>query len=322
MVDSESATLDGWDQIGLDVAHPGLSKFRGPKDANYETVVEAILKIVNDTNDRPWFGGAADCQPRHELGGQISPSKEHQDRSIQQLSQTCGLDKSVTEPFANMVTGKSTGLGLPREETSVSTSTTSHSHGTTATQTSTIPPGPVYHEPYRRVPILSDDESSTSSATPGESPTVKNLRNTFMGFSLVAVGAIGDSCLRDELHGTLSTRGCNSQALLGEGTPCTAEKADIGRYPASDTFSCLSGGLDHQLKPHMPKGRLTTVTHPQHWAPLATESSSTVIITDTAAYEEPDDYYREATTMGDANPNHAGMVENVALGKLRALNGR
>ena len=246
MVDSESASLEGWDQIGLDLAHPGLSKFRGPKDANYEKVVDAIQRIVADE--------AADWELDNKLDGQILPPK-HQKESIQQPSQDYGLNDSLTERFAK-IKGKSTGRESPREETHVSTSTTSRSDGPAAGQNSTLPLDLVYHEPYRRVPTPSSGEFPPSSGTPREPPATKSLGHAVLGFFL---GAMGDSWLRHRLGGTLPTGECYPQALLGEQTPgdrVSLEFSDltagIGAWTSSPTpaleHGVSSGGnMIHEL---------------------------------------------------------------------------
>ncbi len=57
-MDSESACLDGWDRVALNVDHAMLNKFRGPKDNNFKQVAHSIVKFaiiaiqnLNEKND-------------------------------------------------------------------------------------------------------------------------------------------------------------------------------------------------------------------------------------------------------------------------------
>ncbi len=231
LVDSESACLDGWNQIGLDLAHPGLSKFRGPNDENYKRVVAALEKIVGDEDVGSWCGEAADRElPLDDL-------PEHQGKSIQHPSQYRGLNEGVTERSANMVKGKPTGQDSQSEETLASTSITSRGHGTTEIQNSTLCLDPAYHEPYRRVPrvpIPSSDEFSLSE-TSSESPAIKNLGNALLGLSLVALGGIGQSWWSGGHGSTLPSGGYSPQALLGDETRDVTKPKHMDVYSISDT---------------------------------------------------------------------------------------
>jgi len=227
LVDSESATLSGWDQIGLNVSHSGLSKFRGPDDENFLRVAFAIQRIIEDEKPDRWYGTGSssnnswDAELEEILTGDGFQQEQDSSRSLphSSSSSSSGKKKAIREHSRKVVGTLSLRKQTQRiDETSSIITPEQQSQGDN--DGSVIPDLELYLEPYRRVPRIptppTDDLYSTEE--PDSTPRSRTSQNVLLGALGIAVGAAADSLFRSRMKNLSAAGFARGAASLGTTT--------------------------------------------------------------------------------------------------------